>query len=131
MSGWDAYINALRGDGSVITGAGIYGAAAQPSLWAASSNSLVSADELKSLYNALTNESAYNAAPASGLYVGGVKYMMINSEAGKILRGKAGENAVAIGLSKKALVLATGKGSPNDISGRVERMTADLSTKGF
>jgi len=25
MSGWDAYVNALRGDGSVINGAAIYG----------------------------------------------------------------------------------------------------------
>jgi hypothetical protein len=66
-----------------------------------------------------------------GLTVGGVKYMVINSEFGKVLRGKKAESSVAISLSKKAIVVAVGKGAPQDISNRAEKMSGDLASKGF
>jgi hypothetical protein len=66
MSGWDAYINALRGDGSVITGAAIYGQAAQPGMWAASSTSVITADEIKTAYSALTNQATFDSLSAHG-----------------------------------------------------------------
>ncbi len=131
MSGWDAYINALRGDGSVITGAAIYGQGKPPALWAASSTTFIKAEEAAGLANALSDQKAFDSLPANGFHVGGVKFMAIHSEAGKVIRGKKGEQAAAAALSKKAIVFAVGKGSPQDVSSAVEKMAADLASKGF
>jgi len=131
MSGWDAYINALRGDGKVITGAAIYGQGAAPALWAASSASFIQGPEISALSRGLTNETEFNNMSGTGFKVGGVKYMKINSELNKVIRGKQGENAAAAALSKKAIVVATGKGSPQEISSAVEKMANDLAGKGF
>jgi len=68
---------------------------------------------------------------ATGFYINGVKFMKLNSELGVVIRGKQGENAAAAAFSKKALIIATGKGSPQEISNAVEKMAADLSSKGF
>lgn len=63
--------------------------------------------------------------------VGGEKYMKINSEFGKVIRGKKGDQAAAAALSKKTIVVARGKASPQEVSLAVEKMAADLSNKGF
>jgi hypothetical protein len=131
MSGWDAYINALKGDGKVITGAAIYGQGSAPALWAASSAGFIQAPEIAALSSGLTNQLAFDSMSGGGFKVGGVKYMKINSELNKVIRGKQGENAAAAALSKKAIVVATGKGSPQEISNAVEKMAADLAGKGF
>lgn len=131
MSGWDAYINALKGDGKVITGAAIYGQGATPALWAASSSSFIAPAEILALHNGLTKETDFNNLSGTGFKVGGVKYMKINSELNKVIRGKQGENAAAAALSKKAIVVATGKGSPQEIAAAVEKMANDLAGKGF
>jgi hypothetical protein len=67
----------------------------------------------------------------SGFYINGVKYMKLNSELGSVIRGKQGENAAAAAFSKKAVIIGTGKGSPQEISNAVEKMAADLASKGF
>lgn len=67
----------------------------------------------------------------SGFYVNGVKFMKLNSEVGAVIRGKQGENAAAAAFSKKAVIIGTGKGSPQEISNAVEKMAADLAAKGF
>jgi hypothetical protein len=131
MSGWDAYINALKGDGKVITGAAIYGQGAAPALWAASSSGFIQAPEIATLSSSLTNQTAFDNLSGTGFKVGGVKFMKINSELNKVIRGKQGENAAAAALSKKAIVVATGKGSPQEISAAVEKMANDLASKGF
>jgi len=131
MSGWDAYINALRGDGSVITGAAIYGQGKPPALWAASSATFIKAEEVQTLATALSDQKAFDNLPANGFQIGGTKFMAIHSEAGKVIRGKKGEAAAAVALSKKAIVFAVGKGSPQDVSVAVEKMAADLASKGF
>jgi len=131
MSGWDAYINALRGDGKVITGAAIYGQGATPGLWAASSATFIQADEIKTLSTGLSSQSAFDNLSGTGFKIGGVKYMKLNSELNKVIRGKQGENAASAALSKKAIVVAVGKGSPQEISNAVEKMAADLAGKGF
>jgi len=130
MSGWDAYIKALKGDGSVITGAAIYGQGATPALWA-SSPGFVKADEIAQLHKGLSSESHFNEMSASGFKVAGEKFMKLNSELGKVIRGKHGENAAAAAHSKKAIIVGVGKGSPQDISSAVEKMAADLASKGF
>lgn len=131
MSGWDAYINALKGDGKVITGAAIYGQGAAPGLWAASSASFIVAAEIKDLAEGLVNQGKFDALSGTGFKIGGVKYMKLNSEINKVIRGKQGENAASAALSKKAIVVAVGKGSPQEISNAVEKMAADLAGKGF
>jgi hypothetical protein len=130
MSGWDAYVNALMGDKSVIQGAAIYGKGATPGLWA-SSPSFIKSEEIAALSKALTDEKSFNEMSSTGFTIGGVKFMKINSEANKIIRGKKGEMAAAAALSEKAIIVATGKGSPQDVSTAVEKMAADLSSKGF
>lgn len=131
MSGWDAYVNALMGDKSVIQGAAIYGQGANPALWAASSANFIKSEEIAALSKALTDEKSFNEMSSTGFTIGGVKFMKINSEANKIIRGKKGEMAAAAALSKKAIIIATGKGSPQDVSTAAEKMAADLSSKGF
>jgi len=101
MSGWDAYINALKGDGKVITGAAIYGQGAAPALWAASSASFIAAPEVAALSQGLTNQSAFDGMSGTGFKIGGTKYMKLNSELNKVIRGKAGENASSAAMSKK------------------------------
>lgn len=83
------------------------------------------------MFNAIKNESDFNNMSATGFYVNGVKFMKLNSELGAVIRGKQGENAVAAAFSKQAIIIATGKGSPPEISNAVEKMAADLSSKGF
>jgi len=131
MSGWDAYIKALLGDGKVMTGAAIYGQGATPALWASSSASYVGGPEVLALSQGLTMQPKFDEMSGTGFKVGGTKYMMLHSEQGKIIRGKAGEFATAAALSKKAIIIATGKGTPQEVSACVEKMAADLSSKGF
>ena len=131
MSGWDAYINALRGDGKVITGAAIYGQAATPTLWAASSASFIQPAEVGILHKGLTNQAVFDQLSASGFKINNQKFMKLNSELNKVIRGKAGEMSAACAMSKKALVIAVGKASPQEVSGAVEKMAQDLATKGF
>jgi hypothetical protein len=57
--------------------------------------------------------------------------MKLNSELGSVIRGKQGSTAAAIAFSKKALIIGTGNGSPQEISNAVEKMAADLASKGF
>jgi len=137
MSGWDAYVKALIGDASLITGAAIYGRPAgnnhstAPGLWATSGATFISAEEIFALSGALHNAEKFNSMSGTGFKIGGVKFMKINSEEEKIIRGKAGEYASAAAVSKKAIVVAVGKGSPQDISNKVEKMAADLASKQF
>jgi len=131
MSGWDAYINALRGDGSVINGAAIYGQGATPALWAASSSSFLKPEEVVAIFKGISDQATFDQQAAAGFQVGGDKYMKINSEQGKVIRGKKGDQAVAAAFSKRAIVIARGKGSPQEISLAVEKMAADLAGKGF
>src|SRR5665648_60537 len=44
------------------------------------------------------------------------QYMKLNSELGAVIRGKQGENAASAAFSKKAVIIGTGKGSPQEIS---------------
>lgn len=67
----------------------------------------------------------------SGFYINGVKFMKLNSELGAVIRGKQGENAASAAFSKQAIIIGTGKGSPQEISNAVEKMAADLASKGF
>lgn len=128
MSGWDAYINALKGDGSVITGAAIFGQSEPPALWAASSATFISGEEVATLQKGIKDTSAVQG---SGFKIGGEKYMTLHSEAGANLRGKKGEFAAAGAFSKKAIVIAVGKASPQEVSNAAEKMAADLASKGF
>jgi len=130
MSGWDAYINALKGDQSVIQECAIYGQAAAPALWATSSQ-FVKAPEIAAISKGLTDKDTFDAQSGSGFIVNGEKYMKINSELNKVLRGKKGEYAVAAAFSKKTIVIGKGKASPQDVSLAVEKMAADLSGKGY
>jgi len=130
MSGWDAYVNALLGDKSVMTGAAIYGQGATPAVWATSAN-FIKAEEILALSKGLASEQSFNDLNGTGFKINGVKFMKLTSEVGKVIRGKQGENASAAALSKKAIIIATGKGSPQDISNSVEKMAADLASKGF
>jgi hypothetical protein len=130
MSGWDAYVNALLGDKSVMTGAAIYGQGATPALWA-SSPGFIQAAEIAAIASGLASEAKFNELSGTGFRINNVKFMKINSEVGKVIRGKQGEMAAAAATSKKAVIVATGKGSPQDISVAVEKMAADLAAKGF
>lgn len=131
MSGWDAYVNALLGDRSVMTGAAIYGLGTPVGLWAASSASYITQDEVQALHDALNNQSKFDELSSVGFKVGGTKYFKVQSELNKIIRGKQGENATAAAVSKRAIIIATGKASPQEVSAAVERMTNDLASKGF
>jgi len=131
MSGWDAYIAALLGDKSVMTGGAIYGQDAAPALWASSSASFIKPEEVAALYKGIKNQADFDAMSGTGFYVNGVKFMKLNSEVGSVVRGKQGENAAAAAFSKKAIIIGTGKGSPQEISNAVEKMAADLASKGF
>jgi len=130
MSGWDAYVKVLIGSGSV-QGAAIYGQGKPPGLWAASSSTFIKPEEVAALSTGLSDQKAFDALSASGFYIGGVKFMKLNSELGSVIRGKAGENAAAVAFSKKALIVGVGKATPQDVSNAVEKMAADLSSKGF
>jgi len=57
--------------------------------------------------------------------------MKINSEFGKVIRGKKGDQAAAAAFSKRAIVIARGKASPQEVSLAVEKMAADLASKNF
>lgn len=46
----------------------------------------------------------------AGFFINGVKFMKLHSELGAVIRGKQGENAAAAAFSKKAIIIATGKG---------------------
>jgi len=131
MSGWDAYIAALLGDKSVMTGAAIYGQGDTPGLWAASSASFIQPAEVLAIYKGIKNQTDFDALSASGFFINGVKYMKLHSELGAVIRGKQGENAASAAFSKKAIIIGTGKGSPQEISNAVEKMAADLAAKGF
>jgi len=131
MSGWDAYINLLRGDGTVINGAAIYGQGASPALWAASSSNFLKPEEIAAISKGITDQATFDSQAAGGFWVGGEKYMKINSELGRVIRGKKGDQAAAACLSKRAIVVARGKASPQEVSVAVEKMAADLAGKGF
>jgi len=133
MSGWDAYITALVGDKSTITGGAIYGqgAGGAPALWAASSANFINPDEILALDQGMSHEAKFNELSGTGFKIAGVKFMKIGSELNKVIRGKQGENAAAAVYSKKAIVVAVGKGSPQDISNAAEKMATDLAGKGF
>lgn len=132
MSGWDAYINALRGDGSVINGAAIYGQGPAPQLWAASSAQFLKPEEIAAIAKGSTDQATFDQQAATGIYVGGEKYMKVASDfSGKVLRGKKGDQAVSSAFSKRAIVVARGKGSPQEVSAAVEKMANDLASKGF
>lgn len=103
MSGWDAYINALKGDGSVVTEGAIYGQGSPVALWATSSNFLTQ-DEANKLGSALANESAFNDMSGTGFTINGVKFMKVHSEVGTIIRGKKGEQSVAAAASGKVSI---------------------------
>lgn len=79
----------------------------------------------------LTSEAAFNELSGTGFKINGTKFMKINSELNKVIRGKAGEQAAAAAMSKKAIIFGVGKGSPQDIATAVEKMAADLASKGF
>ena len=104
---------------------------ATPALWAASSSSFLKPEEIANLSKGITDQGTFDTQAAAGFQVGGEKYMKINSELGKVVRGKKGDQAVAAALSKRAIVVARGKASPQEISLAVEKMAADLAGKGF
>ena len=104
---------------------------ATPALWAASSSSFLKPEEIANLSKGITDQATFDAQAAAGFQVGGEKYMKINSEVGRVVRGKKGDQAVAAVLSKRAIVVARGKASPQEISAAVEKMAADLAGKGF
>jgi len=132
LSGWDAYVVAMLGDKSVMTGGAIYGHGDPPALWAASSANFISVEEVAALHKAIKDENgAFNQLSMTGFKINGVKYMKLNSEVGSVIRGKQGENAASAAHSKKAIIIGVGKGSPQEISNAVERMAADLASKGF
>ncbi len=119
----------LRADASCLLAPSLSGAA--PALWAASSASFIKADEVAALSKGLTNETAFNDLSGTGFHINGVKFMKLNSELNAVIRGKAGENAASAAMSKKAIIIGVGKGSPQEISNAVEKMAADLASKGF
>ncbi len=125
-----AYVNALVGDRSSIRGGAIYGTGAVPVLWAETPN-FISKEEVKTLVAALTDEAKFNELSAVGFRIDGVKFMKVGSELNKVIRGKKGEMAAAAALSRKAVVMAVGQGTPAEISVAAEKMAADLSSKGF
>jgi len=129
MSGWDQYIKALVS--GPITGGAIYGQGKPCGLWAASSATYIKADEVQALHNALCDNTAFEGMSGTGFKVNGVKFMKLQSELGKVIRGKQGENATVAAFSKKAVIIATGKGTPQEVGLLVEKMAADLSGKGF
>jgi len=131
MSGWDAYVNALRGDGSVINGAAIYGQGDKPALWASSSSSFIKPEEIAAISKGISDQATFDTQSSGGFSVGGEKYMKINSEFGKVIRGKKGDQAAAAAFSKRAIVIARGKASPQEVSLAVEKMAADLASKNF
>lgn len=109
----------------------IYGQGTPTGLWAASSANYITEAEVQQLHDALLNQSKFDDMSAHGFKINNVKYMKINSEQGKVIRGKQGENATAAALSKRAIIIATGKASPQEVSNAVEKMAADLASKGF
>ena len=127
---WAAYVNALVGDRSSITGGAIYGKAIVPVLWAETPN-FISKEEVKTLVAALTDEAKFNELSGQGFRIDGQKFMKIGSELNRVIRGKRGDMAAAAALSKKAVVITVGKGSPADISVAAEKMAADMASKGY
>jgi len=114
-----------------MTGGAIYGQSEPAGLWAASSATFIKQEEVDKLYKGIKNQSDFDGMSGTGFYVNGVKFMKLNSELGAVIRGKQGENAAAAAFSKKAMIIGTGKGSPQEISANVEKMAADLASKGF
>ena len=78
MSGWDAYVNALLGDRSVMSGAAIYGQGSPAGLWAASSASYITQDEVQVLNDALLDNSKFDALPQTGFKIAGVKFFTVS-----------------------------------------------------
>ena len=127
---WRPYVNALVGDRLTITGGAIYGQGAVPVLWAETPN-FIKPEEVKALVAALTDETKFNELSRLGFRIDDQKFMKIGSELNRVIRGKRGEMAAAAVLSKKAVVITVGKGSPADISVAAEKMAAELSSRGY
>jgi len=127
MSGWDAYINALKSAG--IENAAIFGK--EPFGAWAQSGQFYQAGEIETLSAALNSQASFDNLPATGFKINGVKYMAIGSEFPSIIRGKQGENACAVVSSGKAIIVVQGKGSPQVLSGPAEKLADGLKKQGF
>lgn len=89
-------------------------------------------EEIAALSKGCTDQGTFDSQAANGFHVGGDKYMKVASDfSAKIIRGKKGDQAVACAFSKRAIVVARGKGSPQEVSLAVEKMANDLASKGF
>lgn len=142
MSGWDAYVAALKVGNiqhAAIIGRNPVG------VWA-HSGAFYQAGELEVLVAALTSQASFDqlrlftlslspplipvCAAVNNFKINGQKFLSVGSEFGKVIRGKSGENACAAALSGQTVIIAVGKGSPQEISGAAEKMATDLTSKG-
>ena len=124
---WQAYVdNNLVGAKKVTSGAiaGFDG-----SIWAKSPSLNISAQEAKNLYAGYSNPSTFQA---SGIVVGGVKYMFLRVD-GESLIGKKGQGGIHISKTNKALIIGVYEPPllPTDASTGVEKIADYLRGTGY
>ncbi|KAL9263035.1 Profilin-like protein [Drosera capensis] len=102
---WQTYVDEhlmcdIDGSGQHLTSAAIIGH--DGSVWAQSASfPQVKPDEITGIINDFNEPGSL--AP-TGLFLGGTKYMVIQGEAGAVIRGKKGKCGVTIKKSGQALV---------------------------
>ncbi|EFJ14815.1 hypothetical protein SELMODRAFT_148414 [Selaginella moellendorffii] len=97
----DSYLMYDLGNGRTLSSAAILGH--DGSVWAQSPNfPAVKPEEITNVMNAFDDSSQL---AQNGLYLSGSKYMVIQGEAGVVIRGKKGSAGVTIKKTSSALVI--------------------------
>nr|W8P570.1 RecName: Full=Profilin Sal k 4.0301; AltName: Full=Allergen Sal k 4.03; AltName: Allergen=Sal k 4.0301 [Kali turgidum]AHL24658.1 Sal k 4.03 allergen [Kali turgidum] len=102
---WQAYVDdhlmcEIEGTNNHLTAAAILGV--DGSVWAQSANfPQFKPDEISAVVKEF--DEAGTLAP-TGLHLGGTKYMVIQSEAGQVIRGKKGPGGICVKKTGQALI---------------------------
>lgn len=123
---WDSYRDTLIKSGSV-TKAAVVGH--EGGVWSSSPGLEITADEIKTLIRGLSNAEALQA---SGVRVGGQKYMYILSDETQI-QGKQGATGISIAKAGKCLIIGIyGDGQqPGNCRTQVESVRDYLVSVGY
>jgi len=125
MAGWKPYVDLIM-KGTGIKAGGIFGT--DGATWGAEGVA-ASVQEAKDLAAGLKDNSKFQA---SGIVVGGVKYMFLNAPAAGLAIGRKGPTTALLVQTNKATVVALTKDGANPGNVTSHTFVADdLKKKGF
>ncbi len=121
-------LNKLLENKSIIKEAAIYTQDETPALLA-SSLDFIKPEQILALLAGLKQQKEFDELSVNGFKIGEMKFMKLNGELNDVIRGKKDEFAAVAALSKKAVIIAIGEASPQDITLAVEGIADSLKEK--